>query len=278
MDGGKLCVPNGFVVQFYKRYTECINAGECIPLVEKLGYRCTMRFFLDVDNPGENLKDIVDAGVHVTGVEATVFRCTDTDGAHIVFNVETTCEAAMHTATKIRDMLPHNRRQCIDLSVYKTGIRAVRAQKYGKNGYEHRWYTIEGTQKNDSLTIEELKAGIVRIQSLDTPCASVSKNVERTFLAPYMAKIDPAYADAPVIGTKQIGDAVCIRVGSRYCTNISGEHSKNHVYFVVNNRLQMYQKCYSRNNKIEKRRFCYCHEYKSTHVQLPQSLKATLFG
>jgi len=277
MDGGRLYVPNVHLVQFYKEYIKCINSGEKIPLIEKLGKNCLMRFFLDVDKT-DTVSDILDASNAILDKVPHVYHSSDGNGYHIVYNVQYTHQQCIDTCSKIQAALASSRRVHIDSSVYSTGLRMIYADKYVKGEYLDRWYIPLHHSKHDRLSSDMLRHSIVRIKSIDNlpNQTAVLCNSDLQGIEKFLSKLHKEYDNIKLRGTKMINNVLCIATDSKFCMNVNRDHSSNHIYFVVNQKLELRQKCHSKNLTSSGRIFCFCCEYKSTHVQLPKRFQ-TLF-
>lgn len=275
MDGGRLCVPDAVLVQFYKEYIRCINAGEKIPLVERLGPACLMRFFLDVDKT-DVIDDIIEVASDLVGQTPRVFVSTGGGGYHIVFNAPHTMDACVDLCRRVKGRLPPGRRHVVDETVYRSGLRMIYADKYANGRYLDRWYVPLNHSKHDLLTSEMLRHSIVRIRTVGPPARPVSACPVPDIVR-HMGRIHRSYAGARVKGARMINGRMCISVDSKYCTNVGRDHTGNHIYFVINRKLELYQKCHSTNMKSAGRIHCYCHQYRSAPVRLPATY-ATIFA
>jgi hypothetical protein len=77
-----------------------------------------------------------------------------------------------------------------------------------------------------------------------------------------------------------------LRCSSKYCQNLVaaghkpdalGEHTSNHVYFVITPTC-VYQKCFSTTETTEKRRFGMCKDFRGPSIPVPDALRVSLFG
>uniref|UniRef100_A0A6C0F734 C962R-like N-terminal AEP domain-containing protein n=1 Tax=viral metagenome TaxID=1070528 RepID=A0A6C0F734_9ZZZZ len=274
MDGGILSVPNDKLVLFYHQYIQYINQGEQISLIEKLGHNCTMRFFLDIDNTN-NIDDILTAANNIMKITTPyIYTSSDSNGFHIIYNVQFTCDECISTCKQIIDMLPIHRKHCIDISVYKTGIRMIYSDKFTNGSWQNRWYIPIKSSISDKLTLDDFRHSIVRIFTINTSLSSTSNSLTfHSDILKYLTKIHPKYSEISSIKIKSFNNGIkCLSVDSKFCTNINDEHKNNHVYFVINSHNELYQKCFSHNYKISGRIHCYCHQYKSKPIQLPKLL------
>ena len=71
-------------------------------------------------------------------------------------------------------------------------------------------------------------------------------------------------------------DYYLVRTNSNFCMNKASEHNQNTIYFVVME-SGICQKCFCRCDSLEKRKFGYCRDYRSTKVALSSKDKLLLF-
>ena len=280
MDGGKLLVPDEELPSFLKAYVKCVNAGDNISLVEKLGPMCIMRFFLDVDSADKiDIAPIIEAGDGATGCSGTVYVCTRENGVHIVYNKCVTCDEALEICNTIKKTVPTKLANCIDTSVYKTGIRMVGSKKYDPRArcYIDRWYVPLGHCKEDTVTLAMIKPSVVRVSTIQGVLANGSNQCKlpeksHDALQKTMALIHPSYKEVGIMGVSNKCGYMCIRVNSRYCTNMKCEHKSSNVYFVVSPQGKMYQKCFCKCDTVKNRCNGQCKLYKSKQVSVKKEL------
>ena len=274
MDGGKVCVPDADIPTFLAKYITCVNQGEHISLVERLGDTCSMRFFLDVDKiSGISCEKIIEVADSIVGSKAEAYMCSQQHGMHLVYNFVTTADVATKTAISIRNALCAPESGSIDTGVYRTGLRMLGSCKYNrKDGvFVARWYMPIGNNPGDSITMDMLKRSVVRLKTnfVSSQHRTEAKPTNNTLISSLISKIDVAYKNASVIGiSEQSGGYLCVRTDSRHCTNIGCEHKSANVYFVLTPKHQLYQKCFCPCMKHIGRKHGYCCAYRSTPVQV----------
>ena len=274
MDGGKLKVEDKELPKFLNEYIKCVNAGEDIALVEKLGKRCMMKFFIDVDKVEENnvrCDKIVEAANEIIRKEPNIYKCTHGKGLHIVYNMVVHMEDAIEYCKRIKGMLEEPEKSSIDESVYKTGLRMVGSKKYVNNEMCNRCYMPLGHMKGEVMNMNMLKPSIVRVKSIETEYKrSGSTNTEG--IQSVLKKIDKEYENIKMTKKVKFGEYICISTMSKYCTNIGKEHKNNKVYFVIDPDQNIYQKCFCKCDTTEGRKYGRCSEYKSKKVRVPNNV------
>lgn len=279
MDGGKLSVQSEDYPQFLLKYLESINRGEKISLVEKLGKNCEMRFFLDIDSY-INIDNIIDISKKVLKCEDfSVFQCNKRHGIHIIFNKVVTNIEALNFCKTIKQLINNDEADHIDSSVYNTGLRMVGSIKYKDGKPIDRFYLPIHYDTNDVLHMKDLKKSIVRIKTLDFQQEAICNECcESDFdvLKKYIMKIDSKYEYIKLTHMKMLKDYFVIYTNSRYCTNIKKEHNSVGIYFVINPKRELYQKCFCPCKKLEDRIQGYCCSYKSVKIQIPKYVYSSI--
>ena len=270
MSGGKLRVPLEDTPVFLDTYLQCLHQGEVISLVEKLGPRCMMRFFLDLDKPeGNAVREIQTFVQNRLQRPVSVCRCTESDNVHLICNAPMTAAEAQAIAQEIVQALPRSLTACIDHSVYNTGLRMVGSVKPRLK----RVYLPESCKSIHDVDMDVLKSTIVRIHSIEmnnnAPCRPCTQCSE---LSPYLKKIDCVYGGVKITSTRRLGDTLIFGINSRYCANVGREHKSSNVYFVLDPKGKLYQKCFCKCTTATGRRFSYCSSYRSAPVNVPMSL------
>ena len=75
----------------------------------------------------------------------------------------------------------------------------------------------------------------------------------------------------------RIDNHIAVRTNSRWCENINGEHSSNHIYFVINiKRKIMYQKCFCNKKNTNHHRGVTCKEYTGPEYNLTNKITSVL--
>ena len=280
MDGGKLHIPMTNYPNFLNMYLKSINNGEKISLIEKLGKNCIMRFFLDIDHY-INIDNILDKAIEVTKCDKfSIFKCCNDVGIHIVFNMSVTNEIASKYCEDIKKIVSKTESSHIDSSVYNTGLRMIGSVKFQNGNVIDRHYIPLNCNVCDKLSLNDLKSSIVRIKTnydyLPKQC------IKQTFkntnvLLPYCGKINKEYLNIEIKDVKQIDDHISISTNSRFCCNINNLHKSCGIYFVINPKNEMYQKCYCPCQTSKNRKFGYCSQFRSKTTNVPKYIIKSLF-
>lgn len=286
MDGGKLHVPSEKYPEFIIKYHDSINKGEKIALVEKLGKNCEMRFFLDIDGY-INIDNIIDVSKSILDCDdLSIYECNKKKGIHIVFNKVVNNSEALEYCKSIKEKLNVNEALHIDSSVYNTGLRMIGSVKFKDGKLIDRCYiplNHENMEYIHNIHINDLKKSIVRIRTIDTipickrcEASEVSDASDLDILKKYIKKIDPVYEHIKLLGGKSLNNHYCVYTNSKYCTNIKKEHNSVGIYFVINPKREIYQKCFCPCQKTDNRINGYCCLFKSKKVQLPKYVYNTI--
>jgi len=219
-NNGKYNVPDSNFDEFYKRYYKTINDqnnSENLFLIEKI-YNSNFAFFLDLDMPkqkdnslskilcDESVMDIIKITQNTIKKmfnekdEITKYivskRITDNgENYHINFyNLIVNNIIGKKLATEILEntnVLSENLKQCIDLSVYRTGLRLLGSKKYNKNknteinhesiqntNYIYRIYNLENKQFTElyDTSFEEFLKTIIRRKTSISLTELISKS------------------------------------------------------------------------------------------------------
>lgn len=177
---GKYNVPDEKYDEFYKNYYKSIIENEEIYLIEKV-YNSKFAFFLDLDKTGNQRKlndtDIKNIIKFVQEIITGMFkdpnenylneyivskRC---DKYHINFyNLIVDSEIANIICEKLKNNIKENHDDnlcdCIDISVYRTGLRMLGSKKINKKKdkkEEAEFYTIYDLEKGVSIKFSEMK-------------------------------------------------------------------------------------------------------------------------
>jgi hypothetical protein len=245
MDGGKLYVPTHKIKEFYTKYIDSVNNGEKICLVEKLGQNVTFRFFLDVDfkrnNFHNSFSDILISANEVLNMNGDVYKCTENKGYHIIYNKVVNFNQAHSIFDNIVKKIENP--ECLDRSVYSTGLRMIGSTKFTNNNIEDRVYL---SVTNPVITWDFFKYSVVRMKETIDVCPIIPKNqtFDLNFIKDYLIKLSPKYNDCTITGAKEFSKYICLSTNSKWCTNKGDYHKNAKVYFVVSPNNVMYQKCY----------------------------------
>jgi P4 family phage/plasmid primase-like protien len=143
---GKYNVPNEHFDEFYKRYYEALMKGEELFLIEKV-YNSMFKFFVDIDVPKSPKARVEDGDVKliidsVKTVIDDMYDASSTNNltAHVVskrqdkyhlnyYNLVVDSAVAKYLCAEICKSLPEGLASCIDISVYRTGLRMLGSKK-----------------------------------------------------------------------------------------------------------------------------------------------------
>ena len=262
MDKGKINVPSERYPEFLKKYYEYMNI-ESICLIEKLGKRYLMRFFLDVDLKQSDidfayvLTNIYETANNIVGIIGDIYECSEKRGYHIIFNKVVTCDEAKLTVDKIIRKLDIQLQQFIDVSVYNTGLRMVGSCKFSNKGLEKRRYI----PMHNECTFDVFKKSIVQIQkvAMIDNTTSIKMTESKSLLDEYLTKTFGRTMN--VISVKKLGHYISCTTNSKYCDNIQDYHKNAHVYYVFDTKKRVcYQKCFCA--CIKPNLFTTCRNYK----------------
>ena len=232
-----------------------------------------MRFFLDIDKY-MNIDNIIDKAKEVTKCDNyTIYKCNKNVGIHIVFNMSVTNEEALNYCNNIKKLVSNIEANHIDSSVYNTGLRMIGSVKFQNGNIIDRYYVPLNFDYNDCLSLNDLKSSIVRIK-INKKIINKSKvktshdDVHK--LIPFCGKINEEYLNIQIKDVKQLGEYISINTNSKFCCNLNNLHKSCGIYFVINPKNEMYQKCYCPCNTSKNRQFGYCHQFKSKKVKVPK--------
>ena len=273
MDGGKLHVPMKEYPNFLNMYLKSINNGEKISLVEKVGKNCIMRFFLDIDKY-INIDNILDKARDITKCNNYfIYKCNKNVGIHIVFNMTVTNEDALCYCSNIKRVVSREESEHIDMSVYNTGLRMIGSVKFQNGHIIDRQYIPLNCNTNEKISLNDLKSSIVRIKANNSYVSTQSsKQISKDLhiLLSYCGKLNKEYLNIEIKDVKKISDHLSISTNSRFCCNLDNFHKSCGIYFVINPKNEMYQKCYCPCQTSKNRKFGYCYQFKSKKINVPK--------
>jgi hypothetical protein len=270
MDGGKLHIPTNKLYIFLSKYIECINNGEKICLVEKLGKNVQFRFFLDIDfkkvpHLFSQSSQIIDVSNKVMTLIGDIYICSEKKGIHLIYNKPVSFHVANGLCNTIRSKLSSDLQQCIDSSVYATGLRMIGSSKYCSGELIDRQYF---PVHSDILTWDSFKHSVVRLKEFVNTDSNFSIKNDFDFLNVYIKKLSSEYENS-IISGKKLGNYICFSTSSKWCTNKDDFHKNAKIYFVLSPQRQIYQKCHC--PCAIHRPFGFCNNYKSKSILLSEA-------
>ena len=276
LNGGKLCITNNIMDEFYQIYSKSLQLNEDLYLVEKVSSK--LNYFLDIDcksNSNIDFETLINDIDDIFKIQKYIYKCNKTNGYHIIFPTQQSTPSECIKLTKdlilklnknynyCEEML----KQIIDCSVYKTGLRMIGSYKKD----DHRYYTINNTNRTQ-LTKEDIKNSSIRFSNINIDLKFVPRVVHyndnlNSLLSKEIEHFNKNYKDIKVTKIEKINnDLFCINTDSHFCLNKNSNHTKEVVYFVVSKK-KIQQKCYSSNGKTENMTHnCSCLKFKSREV------------
>ena len=276
LTGGKLRIKEHDFNEFINVYAKLMKKNEDISLVERVSDK--IRLFIDIDSKqNENLQSVVDDILQIFPIDHTLYHCNQKNGIHIIFPgiITTPCEAKemilklqqkLITVYKYEEKFIKN---VIDTSVYSTGLRMIGSYKSG----EKRCY-LKKKSCRTKLTKFDIEESLIRasfsnyqkqpsgssLHINDTNCNSkIEKEIER---------LNDNYEGIKVRSIRKINNLYSISTNSKYCMNLNNTHKSHFVYFVVNEKKMLSQKCFCRCDTLENRLHGLCSKYKSEGVPI----------
>lgn len=260
LNGGKLCITNDLLEEFYYIYSKSLELNEDLYIVEKVSNK--LNYFLDIDCKNIDnidIESIIENIDNIFQISKYIYKCNKTNGFHIIFPNENHTPTECENITKqlIQKLCCVNNyneellKQIIDCSVYKTGLRMIGSYKKD----DHRYYTINSIPRTQ-LSKEDIKNSSIRFSNINidlkfVPRVLMYSNDLKYLIAKEIEYFNQNYKDIKVTKIEKINkDLFCINTNSHYCMNKNENHTKEVVYFVVSKK-KIFQKCYSSNGKIE---------------------------
>ena len=267
MTGGKLCVKDE--QKFVTEYHSEIQKGKKFSIVEKIDKSLKFKMFLDLDikDPVDNKINFLEGLMtncdeHKKGCMAIICEGIGTNGFHIIFqrwNVDST------EANSFVSKLKYD----VDTSVFNTGLR----MPFSIKGNVDQYYYPKYLWKNSTMTILKTKEEIHDIRLLEGCCIRTKYKTSyiplqmkdmnhgvKNLMTRFIRSICNEYENTNILSTKKIKNCVTCLSDSKYCMNIKKKHGKNHVYFVIKDKL-MYQKCHCKKYN--------CDNFKSKPFNVP---------
>lgn len=199
---GKYYVPEEKEAEFYDEYYKAMISNQSLYLIEKITGD-NFAFFMDIDNPkhgeapcDDDIKDIINI---TRDVCKEMFKETDTNFCDVIvskralkfhlnfYNLVVDYRMAMFLIKNISNLLPQKLVECIDTSVYRTGLRMLGSQKKENANQDELFYKVYDITSGDfvkdisySLFIKTLirRKNDVPLAVLKNNCISTSQDVE----------------------------------------------------------------------------------------------------
>ena len=266
MDNGKIHVPDEDYPEFLHMYYKALCNDEHPCIVERTGYNCMFRYFLDIDlKPGVSVEDalvhIYNESNRLINMVGDIYVCNKQQGIHIIYNTVVQCDEAIIHCKKLKSCLCEKYNQCVDISVYKTGLRMIGAYKHKDTRYYEPY--------NNELSWKTFKHSVVRVKSL----AVVEKCTSTCEYTNIDLFLQNAYNNESlkVTSYKKMNNYVSCCTNSKYCENVKRCHKNAKVYYVFDlHKKVCYQKCFCTcENQLP---FSSCRNYKGIHINVPYML------
>jgi P4 family phage/plasmid primase-like protien len=199
-NNGRFLVTDEVYPEFYKAYFEAMQSGEDLYIIEKVS-NSKFAFFMDIDAPQGNAVSASDVGCIIQKafeVAKDMFKDVDQDAYivskrrsvekyHINFHKLIVDNiVAKRFASLIVEQLPEAIGKCIDMSVYRTGLRMLGSKKTDrlvKEGESNTCYEVYDLQTgkalpNDKITFDRFMKTVVRRTS-DVALTSLTEKFEK---------------------------------------------------------------------------------------------------
>lgn len=270
MTGGKLNVQDNS--KFISEYHDAVQKNEKMSIVEKIDKGLRFKMFFDIDNkqPVDDVPEfitqlMVDSEKIKPNLMAIICVGQGTHGFHIIFqrwNVDS------NEANAFVSKLKYD----IDTSVYNTGLRMPFSIKRDVEQFYYPKYlwkdsSLTALEQDDMYDIRLLEGCCIRTQYKNKysplPVIEQSKSA-KNIMTNFIRSINSGYKDANILSLKKIKNYITCLSDSKYCMNINSHHGKNHVYFVISNKV-MYQKCHCKKYN--------CENFKSKSFNVPWILQ-----
>lgn len=251
MDGGKIDALND---DFLNDYLKSINNNTNLSIVELVPKCNKFKMFFDIDIKNENIrKSYIDKFTDVLKEKCVicVSNSTSSYGIHIICSdLLVTSEEAIKKANELN--IPF-----IDTSVYKTGLRMIYSHKREKQEYYYPKYIW------DEILIEldetfAISKNVLKVCSI-FPTQSYNKyskdicnkdicNKDINEINKYktldLSFIHERYSSIIITKIFKHHNYIILNTKNKYCMNIEKEHKNAYIYFVINNKKEIIQKCF----------------------------------
>jgi hypothetical protein len=281
LNGGVLDVTPKQVENFFNVYISDILHGERLYVAEK---RLSLfKFFLDIDFYAQDdeticyekvaieLAKIIDGGECIIAVARP--RHTPKGlkfGMHIIWpELIVNLKKAQALRLKVLDEFANE--DWID------GISSALRMLWSFKNESTSTYYVPFGKVHISGSFEEFKdvkptVEFLRMFSIQTPQTEMvpdeSEKPDSHGIESYIQKNIPGQSSAKITKMEKTkdGNSWWLATNSRYCENIKGHHRSNHVWFMLNSKGHLMQKCLDDNCKTFKSR-----EYKIPHILVPKN-------
>ena len=307
MRGGIHYVPPDRENEFFSTYIRCIKEGSKLYLVEQCNTN-EFKFFMDIDYKAEKaltvpdvmalskkITKIVDGGkclVLISNPKQVGDKIKS--GIHLIWfeYIVDLDEAYKIRENVLKDMEPgHDWENILDKAVYRGGLRMPWSNKYNKKtGQDEISYLplciitenqgVREVSHSPDETI--LKLASVRISTSGKREGKFTQNqVENSVsningkfgdLERFIRQFIPGQRRTVVRNIMKQGEEniFIIDVNSRYCENKGGIHSGNRIYFVVNKKAELTQRCFCKCDISRRKGFC--NNFRGKAYKLPSPL------
>tara|TARA_B100001250_G_scaffold402885_1_gene416610 strand:+ start:1699 stop:2634 length:936 start_codon:yes stop_codon:yes gene_type:complete len=278
--GGKYYIPDTELDEFHNLYSTFYQ--EC-HLIEKVRY--PSRFYADVDKiTSSDLSELIKrlAKRNICGI-----LCIRDADENDLFGLHLICTDVVENKNDSIDLCTQYLGTYADLSVYNTGLRMIGSSKKDniKRIYYPRYEIANGrvNQIDSSITPEIVKRCSIHLKHSEGPIAFVPVQVPRsktTTRREFPIKLNkekqlnqinlsfvhPKYEDITISKKTNYENSIVLFTDTKFCQNISTEHTNNHVYFVINTKTkEIHQKCFCTHTRKE----LSCAEFKSKKRKIP---------
>ena len=276
LTGGKLKIGENNFEEFIKVYTKLMHENKDVSLVERVSDK--IKLFIDLDSKqNADLGNLVNDILTILPLKYIKYICNKTNGIHLIFpDIITSPNEAKNMVLQLQEKLikvyNYNKlfiKKVIDTSVYSTGLRMIGS--YKKN--EKRCYLKQNTLRTH-LTKHDIEESLIRVsfsnkiylnqnidkhqQSYAISSSNVYKCIENE-----IQLLNENYKGIKIRNVKKIGNNFSISTDSKFCINLNSTHKSHFVYFVVNEKKIISQKCFCRCDTTENRLHGLCSKYKS---------------
>lgn len=284
MNGGKLKVSD--IRAFHDEYFQCIKMNKSVSVVEKVQKNRPFKMFFDFDfkEPLEDKEQFIIHFLHsceeylCKTIKAVVcLGIGGTNGIHIVLTdvvVEQEVGIRMCNALKTK-------KNNLDVSVYKTGLRMIWSHKKNiRQYYTPRYIWVNSTLTDltteesmdirflDSCSIHTTQEANCAVNNVDDVSVPLCQEVADTgIIQENLAQLHPIYGKAKVTRIVRVKNDYIIQTYSRFCLNLNASHRSNHVYFVMRKR-KLFQKCYCSCDTTKARVSGKCKNFSSKSVPI----------
>jgi len=269
MNGGKINTLNND--EFLNDYVKSINNNINLSIVELVPKCNKFKMFFDIDIKNKNIREkYIDKFTDILKEKCVICisNSTTSYGIHIICSdLIVTSEEAIQKANELNNLKiidDTNNLKIIDTSVYKTGLRMIYSHKKEKQEYYYPKYIW------DEILIEldetfQLSKNVLKVCSIFPITQSYNKQITQypkvdncTNNCKSMCKVDnektkkildlsfihEEYRNIIVTKKFKQHNYIILNTKNKYCMNIKKEHKNAYIYFVINNKKEIIQKCF----------------------------------